>query len=113
MKRTELKTPQQMRYILARLIEISLTPRYHGTGGAVACQWMIREIATLGPDRMVSKFLHEHQEYRLNGAGLKIYTRGSAEGVYFARVSGDQAKDYPQFVEEANRYLEEIGLQTD
>ena len=52
--------------------------------------------------------LERDREYRLNGAGLKLYTY-ILDGVKMV-VGGDQAKDYDYFVYNANSYLECSGL---
>jgi len=50
------------------------------------------------------------QEYRLNGAGLKLY-KSSLDGNI--EVGGDQKDDYKEFVDIANAHLEAAGLQGD
>lgn len=51
-------------------------------------------------------------EFRLNGAGLKLYTRGDPRTHQRVkmRVGGDQARQYPGFVEEANNWLSSKGF---
>jgi hypothetical protein len=58
-------------------------------------------------------------EFRLNGAGLKLYTRGIHVGfmrgeiTFNMRVGGDQAAYYGRFVEWANTRLGELKLTED
>lgn len=60
----------------------------------------------------------QNDEYRLNGAGLKLYTRGLTVGFrrdlgFNMRVGGDQAAHYPHFVAWANARLAELKLTED
>ena len=57
--------------------------------------------------------LGSHSEYRLNGAGLKLYYHRWQDGHIDMTVGGDQAADYPVFVRAANTYLRRVGLQYD
>ncbi len=52
----------------------------------------------------------DNYEYRLNGAGLKLYS-SSFGGKVNMRVGGDQANLYPVYVQRANALLKERGLQ--
>ncbi len=58
-------------------------------------------------DDLCEQMLDLTIEHRINGSGLKLLG-----GVYTGlRIGGDQAAYYPGFVQKANAYLQEQGLQ--
>lgn len=71
--------------------------------------------------RWFSRALGGGGEFRLNGAGLKFWIRicdtnpESEDGIFQCRITigGDQAKDYPEFVEAARRVIDELGFNQD
>jgi hypothetical protein len=70
----------------------------------------------MSADRRGTGYLADHittddsYEYRVNGAGLKLYSH-SALGKVSIRIGGDQRDSYPTFVQRANALLRERGLQ--
>lgn len=75
-------------------------------------------------ERIFGDYSNDSHEYRLNGAGLKLYWTVARENkmltdspddncgpistaIFKARVGGDQANMYPEFVEAANEYIKE------
>lgn len=71
----------------------------------------------VGISRLASEIVTGEQgEFRLNGAGLKLYTRGvrvtfmDGEITFSMNVWGDQRDSYPAFVEFANRRFAELEL---
>jgi hypothetical protein len=57
---------------------------------------------------------NDSNEYRLNGAGLKMYwenrqERGSDHINFVCSIGGDQAKEYPAFVAAARKFIKERG----
>lgn len=66
-------------------------------------------------DRIIKDEGRSSHEYRLNGAGLKLYWEivretGGRNNYFICTISGDQAKDYPEFVEAARKFLKERGV---
>lgn len=63
-------------------------------------------------DRMLNDYTGEGHEYRLNGAGLKMYWRMRKDGDkrhWVCSISGDQAKDYPFFMMGARQMIKNYG----
>jgi len=58
-------------------------------------------------DKIVKDYTGESHEFRLNGAGFKLYWRLDRELNFLKiKVGGDQARQYPFFVAAVNRLLE-------
>lgn len=114
----------QLKYFFWELIGLSF--KHNEKPGLVnACSYLIENLVLnqeffLG--RMLNDYTNESNEFRLNGAGLKLYwiverkniiltnspddICGPVKTVKFkCRVGGDQAKDYPEFVQAANSYI--------
>lgn len=100
---------------LTEAVELAQTPGWSKPGWSHACSDAGREERSL--DGMARKIVEDDShEFRLNGAGLKLYTRGVKVGFmrgelsFNMRVGGDQASDYPEFVQWANKRLAELKL---
>ena len=60
--------------------------------------------------RIQGDYTGDSHEFRLNGAGLKMYWKVDRQSDGFkCRIGGDQAKDYSLFVAEANQLIEMYG----
>jgi hypothetical protein len=103
---------------LIEAVEKAQTPGWSNPGWSHACSATVREERSL--ERMARDIVtDDSHEFRLNGAGLKLYTRGVKVGImrrevqFNMRVGGDQASAYPEFVEWANNRLAELKLTED
>lgn len=62
--------------------------------------------------RIHGDYTGDSHEFRLNGAGLKMYWLVDRNDNGFqCRIGGDQAKDYPLFVSEAEQLIKMYGYQ--
>lgn len=67
----------------------------------------VKDLAT----RWANDYTGDSHEYRLNNAGLKLYwTAVPMRQKIYIHIGGDQAIDYPLFVEQVKRILAEHGL---
>ncbi len=94
------------------------------------CDHLIESLV-LTRDKFIKKiegdYTRSSHEFRLNGAGLKMHwevvrekkmltrsgddNQGPIETNHFiCTISGDQAKDYPEFVEKARKFLKDRGV---
>lgn len=115
--------------VLTEMLTRGQNPDWIGLGSSpvsyVQCRFCTEGIAHTGflcshEQRTIERYADEivngdQHEYRLNGAGLKLYTRGVRVGydlsvTFSMNVWGDQRADYPQFVEFANARLDELQL---
>jgi hypothetical protein len=103
---------------LVEAVEKAQTPGWSKPGWGHACSYTVREERSL--EKMARDIVtDDSHEFRLNGAGLKLYTRGVKVGImmrhvqFNMRVGGDQASAYPEFVEWANNRLDELKLTED
>ena len=63
-------------------------------------------------DRIYGDYTGNSHEFRLNGAGLKMWWSVDREGNGFrCRIGGDQAEDYAMFVAEANQLIRSYGYE--
>lgn len=103
-----------IRSALARLFRLGQKSEYVGINGA-GCP--VSHLNTNDIIRVSKEILDKGSlEYRLNGAGLKLYgsvTTNSKTGekIIRLRVWGDQRHSYPDFVNQANVILAELRLQ--
>ncbi len=67
----------------------------------------VKDLAT----RWANDYTGDSHEYRLNNAGLKLYwmTDQKKQTIHI-RIGGDQATNYPLFVEQVKRILAKHGL---
>jgi len=90
---------------------IQLSIKYPGrTGWGNPCSTLI-EAMILRQETFIKKIIDsdsDHNEYRLNGAGLKMYWVVD-QGKFKCRIGGDQAKDYPLFVEAVTKFIHQRG----
>lgn len=82
------------------------------------CDRLIARVLRIGVDAFTKELLlsamdvvDSAREYRLNGAGLKLFVTVSSEGNITARVGGDQLKDYPKTAPLIGKILNRPGLQ--
>ncbi len=67
----------------------------------------VKDLAT----RWANDYTGDSHEYRLNNAGLKLYWRTvPKEQTIYIRIGGDQAINYPLFVDQVKRILAGHGL---
>ena len=67
----------------------------------------VKDLAT----RWANDYTRDSHEYRLNNAGLKLYwTTLQKDQTIRIRIGGDQATNYPLFVEQVKRILAAHGL---
>ena len=81
--------------------------------------WLLEQMCirhTQFLDRICNDFSQESNECRLNNAGLKMYWRvdkreDNGWREFKCSISGDQAKDYPEFVYAAKTLIKQYGYQ--
>ena len=108
----------RLRYFFLELIQLAI--RNPGTIG-FPCSHLVEDMVIRNRTfikRIIGDFTNSSHEYRLNNAGLKMCWRtvktalkGDA-GTYRrfeCYISGDQAKDYPEFVLGAKHLIEREG----
>lgn len=86
-------------------------PGRPGFGNPIS--WLLEQMCTRQDaflDRICNDYTYQSNEYRLNGAGLKMHWRlekntNNGWRVFKCHISGDQAKDYPEFVVAAKRLI--------
>jgi hypothetical protein len=113
----------QLRYFFWELLRIAYKcPGPNGWGNP--CSHLLEYICTRPSaliDRIAGDFSNDSHEFRLNGAGLKMYwiverenkipcSDSTSRCKFKCRIGGDQANMYPEFVEAANQYLKEKRL---
>lgn len=100
-------------------VRVAQDKTYHGFGSSPTSALDGCETAVSMRVRQWAKKIVEQEssEFRLNNAGLKLYSHGlkvdySTPGkvTFSVRVGGDQARDYAAFVEFANARLAELGI---
>lgn len=114
-------------YFFRELIQLSITyPARPGWGHA--CSELLDDLILTQNhfiDRIANDYTGDFHEYRLNGSGLKMHWRIKRENVvqfsspegtkptqverFQCYISGDQKKDYDDFVTMAEKYIEERG----
>lgn len=104
-------------YFFNELINIAIkNPARPGWGNA--CSHLI-EALILRQENFIKKIVeakpNNSNEYRLNGAGLKMYwelrqDRDTSDPRFVCNIGGDQAKDYDDFVVKARLFLKERGV---
>jgi len=96
-----------LRYALIDIIRASLKATPEEVIFGHPCSQLIDEAVELGIDRLAEKLLSGHStEFRLNGAGLKLYV-STWKG---CSVSGDQYGSYPSTGPKLNKILKERGI---
>ncbi len=102
-------------YFFNELIKIGL--RYPGRPGwGNPCSHLIESLVLTRDkfvDRICNDYTRSSHEFRLNGAGLKMYWEVRREkdkqSKFVCSIAGDQAKEYPEFVEHARKFVKERG----
>lgn len=62
-------------------------------------------------NKIAGDYTNNSHEFRLNGAGLKMYWKVDKETRQFkCSISGDQAREYPFFVAAANQKIKWFGF---
>lgn len=103
-----------LQVLLYKLSLLALREQYQGKSGyGCPMQAFIDNALLQGVDAYVAGILERGTiEYRLNGAGLKLYLTYPENGFPGeASIGGDQAEDYPEFVAEARRLLKTHNLE--
>ena len=92
-------------------------PGRPGFGNPVS--WLIEQMCVYNEkffNRILGDYSGESHECRLNNAGLKFHwsvDRSGSTPRFRCHISGDQAKDYPDFVEAATELIQKYGYQKD
>ena len=115
-------------YFFNELIKIGL--RYPGRPGwGNPCSHLIEALVLTREkfvDRICNDYTRSSHEFRLNGAGLKMYWEVRRENKMLTKspddhqgpiqiskfvcsIAGDQAKEYPEFVEAARKFIKQRG----
>lgn len=79
-------------------------------GWSNPCSYLIQDLI-IHQENFLNKVMKndgDFYEYRMNGAGLKAHWR-IRDDKFQIYISGDQAKDYPEFVEQATQYIRRRG----
>lgn len=104
---------------LTDFVKAAQDKSYHGLGASPTSALDGCETVVAMRVRQWAKKIVEQEscEFRLNQAGLKLYSRGLAvdyshpgKVTFSVRVGGDQARDYASFVEFANDRLAQLGI---
>ena len=88
-------------------------PGRPGFGNPVS--WLIEQMCVYNDrflNRIIGDYANEYHECRLNNAGLKFHWKVDRTGdipQFRCYISGDQAKDYPDYVEAANEVIGRYG----
>ena len=101
----------RLREFFLELIETAI--HYPGTIG-FPCSKLVTDMVRRNEafiDRIKGDYTGTSTEYRLNEAGLKMYWNVGNNRRFFCRISGDQAKDYPEFVERARALIKKYGYE--
>lgn len=64
-------------------------------------------------DKIMGDYTGHSHEMRLNGAGLKLWwtvQRKNSKTKFTCHIGGDQAKEYPFFVAQANNLIKKHGF---
>lgn len=105
--------------VLTDMVETARDPSFHALGASPTSALDARETLVALRIRQLARKIVEQKigEFRLNDAGLKLYSNGlqvdyshPGKVTFSARVGGDQAQDYAAFVEFANARLAELGI---
>jgi hypothetical protein len=103
----------QIQMFFFKLIKLGV--RYPGRpnwGSPV--EWVIEQMCMYQDQflaRIIGDYTNESHECRLNNAGLKMFWKVKGpHRCFYARIGGDQAKDYPEFVKAANTLIKEFGF---
>ena len=95
----------KLRYALIDMIRVSLKASPKEVAFGHPCSHLIDDAVRIGIDALTAQLIDGPGEYRLNGAGLKLYV-----GRDGAIVSGDQYDRYPDTAPKLNAILTERGL---
>lgn len=106
----------QLKYFFKDLIELSI--KYPGDPGfGIGCSELLQALL-LRHEHFINKFIKDREnsfhEYRLNGAGLKMHWKIEREkyedpGKFKCYISGDQVKQYADFVFNAKMLINQRG----
>jgi hypothetical protein len=113
----------QLLIFFRELIQLSIN--YPGRSGwGHACSELLSDLILAQNhfiDRIVGDYSGEFNEYRLNGAGLKMHWKVKRDKIVISNsqvterahfqcyISGDQKKDYDDFVVMAEKYIKKRG----
>ena len=110
-----MKTKERYRevlgYALRDMIRVSLraTPKEVTFGHP--CSQLIADACRIGVYKHAEYLVDKNvSEYRLNGAGLKMYQEWNAPNDYHVVISGDQLDYYPDTVHKLQAVLESYTL---
>ena len=101
----------RLREFFLELIDAAI--KYPGTIG-FPCSKLLRDMVVKNEtfiSRIKGDYTNSSNEYRLNEAGLKMYWRVDDNRRFICHISGDQAKDYPQFVARAKVLIKKYGYE--
>lgn len=101
----------QLRNFFNELIVIAL--KHSGKlGWSNPCSYLIESLI-MRPNKLIDRikgdYTKQGHEYRLNGAGLKMYWHLNRNNRFSCRIGGDQAKDYLEFTVKANALIKDLG----
>ena len=106
----------KLRRFFCELIMLSYShPGRPGFGNPMS--WLIEQMCVYQDKfiaRIAGDYTGDSHECRLNNAGLKMYWLVEKTEqdwrVFKCSIGGDQAKDYPDLVEEANAIIKKYGF---
>jgi hypothetical protein len=106
----------QLKYFFKDLIELSI--KYPGDPGfGIGCSELL-EAMMLRQETFINRIMGDNSgdfnEYRLNGAGLKMHwkverTTGAEFDTFKCYISGDQVRQYADFVVQAKELIRKRG----
>ena len=113
MEKKKEKDAKQLGYVLKEMAIVSLKASPEEVSFGHPCSHLINCGLTRGIASIAEDLVNRPGEFRLNGAGLKIYTSYSysESGSIRAKVCGDQYNRYPQTGPVLNKILQDGGLQ--
>ena len=104
---------QPLGILIQALINMAVRAEYLGDNNSNPCSCLIEDGMRIGGvEAWVKKIVNNSGgEYRLNGAGLKMYVTINHTGMRaMVNFGGDQAHMYPEFVQEAKICAMKMGL---
>jgi hypothetical protein len=103
----------RLKLFFCELIQLMyMYPGDPGFGNPVS--WLIEQMCVY-QDKFLSRIVGDYSggshECRINNAGLKLHWRvDQAHERFTCHISGDQAKNYPQYVAAANQVIRKFGF---
>lgn len=94
-----------LEYALLEMIETSLKADAQEVAFGHPCSALIARAAVIGVEELAAQLIRNSSEYRLNGAGLKLYVHRG-----YVSIGGDQEGYYVGTVTRMNNILRRRGL---